>query len=129
MKIPNGIERLETDILNVIRNRPGGDVIEDWRGNRAELAADVHDLRVIAAQFTRVGQFAAPDRQDTFRQAITELVERGILHVLTKVPMANCDPDHNWYPRILEVQNELFLITRKRERRFVRLNCRHPQGH
>lgn len=125
----NGIERLQTEILRVIRDRPGGDVIEDWRGNRAELAAGIHDLRVIASQFTRASQFVDPDRQDAFRLAITELVERGILHVLTKVPMANCDPDHNWYPRILEVQNELFLITRKRERRFVRLNYRHPQGH
>lgn len=117
-----GIGPLQSEILEAIRNRPGGDVVEDWRGHRAERAPGIHDLRAIAPQFTKVGEFQDSSRQDAFRLAIAGLVELGILHMLSKVPIIFCDPDHLWQSRVRDLPEGKIFVTSTRERRFVRLN-------
>jgi hypothetical protein len=121
-----GFGKVQTAILEQLRRRKGGDVVEAHYEPQVRLARGVHDMRAVSAEMnTDELGFADARKQAAFSRALTGLVESGAVTAHSSlVPIAEYWPHREWTSRVLVLADGTFLSLpggAKWRRRFVSL--------
>ena len=118
-----GIGRLQREILDTLAARPGGDMIEDYRGYRAWLEFGAHDLRAVSCEMAKkmdglsYCHYSSESWQPAFSRAIAGLSNRNMLEVLWLVPLRGVEPEFEI--QNVEIAGDFYLKWFSRQRRFV----------
>lgn len=106
-----GPGQLQLSILNCLRDRHGGDVLEDIRGYRLVLARGIHDARAVAREMTRCRRgYSDPVRQAAFSRALAGLVARGMVTALSVVPIAGCEKECRHASLVHDLSDGMYII-------------------
>ena len=89
-----GFGSVQTAILEALKRRSGGDVVEAHCQKHLRLAPTVHDMRMVSALLNDDGRgFCEHRKQAAFSRALKGLVEsRVVVAYPHLVPLADCWP-------------------------------------
>ncbi len=122
-----GLGSLQRHILGHLVGRAGGDVVKDSGDWRIRLGPGIHDLRQVSQAMARQhggishAHFVSCSWQASFSRAVRGLETRGLVKVLSTVPVLSAESGARLFHLIHDLAGGRYLVLSSRQRRFARV--------